>query len=167
MSYLRLAVALLAFGLVSVPAMGQEKAKFYVGASSKTLGYSPLWVGLKKGLFDQQGLDAQLLLLRGSTMTVQAMAGASLHWLFENKEAAVDFLTVEMQLKPSHARRGWEYYTQNRIWSPDGDLNLEGMKYNLRIYAEQAGIKGPPPNVAKFIDQSYLHEALKELNKRS
>lgn len=88
-------------------------------------------------------------------------------WLFENKEAAIDFLTVEMQLKPGHARKGWEYYTQNRIWHPDGDLNLEGMKYNLRIYAEQVGIKGPPPNVAKFIDQSYLHEALKELSKRS
>ena len=88
-------------------------------------------------------------------------------WLFENKEAAIDFLTVEMQLKPGHARKGWEYYTQNRIWHPDGDLNLEGMKYNLRIYAEQVGIKGPPPSLAKFIDQSYLHEALKELSKGS
>ena len=87
-------------------------------------------------------------------------------WLFENKEAAIDFLTGEMQLKPNHARKGWEYYTQNRIWHPDGDLNLEGMKYNIRIYAEQSGIKGPAPNVAKFIDQSYLYEALKELNRR-
>ncbi len=324
----RVAVVLLVLSLVSSPVTGQEKVKFYVGASSKTLGYSPLWVGVKKGFFDQQGLDAQLLLLRGTSMTVQAMAGASLHvgsggpeafieasergldlvmiggiinglthfimagkkyktyedlrgatfgassltsgtvialkqalkirgleyprdykilviaggsasnlaalqsgqiaattvaiplnylaeesgfnvigrltdavpdyqqtalatkrswaeknrplmirfmkgmalanrWLFENKEAAIDFLTVEMQLKPNHARKGWEYYTQNRIWHPDGDLNLEGMKYNIRIYAEQSGIKGPPPpNIAKFIDQSYLYEALKELNRR-
>jgi ABC-type nitrate/sulfonate/bicarbonate transport system substrate-binding protein len=325
--YLRIAVAVLTLGFVLSPAMGQEKPKFYVGASSKTLGYSPLWVGVKKGFFDQQGLDAQLLLLRGTPMTVQAMAGASLQvgsggpeafieasergldlvmiggiinglthfimagkkyktyedlrgatfgassltsgtvialkqalkirgleyprdykilviaggsasnlaalqsgqiaattvalplnylaeesgfnvigrltdavpdyqqtalatkrswaeknrplmirfmkamvlanrWLFENKEAAIDFLTVEMQLKPNYARKGWEYYTQNRIWHPDGDLNLEGMKYNIRIYAEQSGIKGPPPSVAKFIDQSYLYEALKELNRR-
>jgi len=75
----RVAVALLVLSLVSSPAMGQEKPKFYVGASSKTLGYSPLWVGVKKGFFDQQGLDAQVLLLRGTPMTVQAMAGASLH----------------------------------------------------------------------------------------
>jgi len=323
----RVAVVLLVLSLVSSPVTGQEKVKFYVGASSKTLGYSPLWVGVKKGFFDQQGLDAQLLLLRGTPMTVQAMAGASLQvgsggpeafieasergldlvmiggiinglthfimagkkyktyedlrgatfgassltsgtvialkqalkirgleyprdykilviaggsasnlaalqsgqiaattvaiplnylaeesgfnvigrltdavpdyqqtalatkrswaeknrplmirfmkgmalanrWLFENKEVAVDFLTVEMQLKPNHARKGWEYYTQNRIWHPDGDLNLEGMKYNIRIYAEQSGIKGPPPSVAKFIDQTYLYEALKELNRR-
>jgi hypothetical protein len=40
------------------------------------------------------------------------------------------------------------------------------MKYNIRIYAEQSGIIGPPPNAAKFIDQSYLYEALKELNRR-
>ena len=325
--YFRIAVAVLTFGFILSPVTGQEKVKFYVGASSKTLGYSPLWVGVKKGFFDQQGLDAQLLLLRGTPMTVQAMAGASLQvgsggpeafieasergldlvmiggiinglthfimagkkyktyedlrgatfgassltsgtvialkqalkirgleyprdykilviaggsasnlaalqsgqiaattvalplnylaeesgfnvigrlsdavpdyqqtalatkrswaeknrplmirfmkgmvlanrWLFENKEAAIDFLTGEMQLKPNHARKGWEYYTQNRIWHPDGDLNLEGMKYNIRIYAEQSGIKGPPPNVAKFIDQSYLYEALKELNRR-
>ena len=325
--YFRIAVAVLTFGFILSPAMGQEKPKFYVGASSKTLGYSPLWVGVKKGFFDQQGMDAQLLLLRGTPMTVQAMAGASLQvgsggpeafieasergldlvmiggiinglthfimagkkyktyedlrgatfgassltsgtvialkqalkirgleyprdykilviaggsasnlaalqsgqiaattvalplnylaeesgfnvigrlsdavpdyqqtalatkrswaeknrplmirfmkgmvlanrWLFENKEAAIDFLTVEMQLKPNYARKGWEYYTQNRIWHPDGDLNLEGMKYNIRIYAEQSGIKGPPPNVAKFIDQSYLYEGLKELNRR-
>lgn len=323
----RVAVVLLVLSLISSPVTGQEKVKFYVGASSKTLGYSPLWVGVKKGFFDQQGLDAQLLLLRGTPMTVQAMAGASLQvgsggpeafieasergldlvmidgiinglthfimagkkyktyedlrgatfgassltsgtvialkqalkirgleyprdykilviaggsasnlaalqsgqiaattvalplnylaeesgfnvigrlsdavpdyqqtalatkrswaeknrplmirfmkgmvlanrWLFENKEAAIDFLTAEMQLKPNHARKGWEYYTQNRIWHPDGDLNLEGMKYNIRIYAEQSGIKGPAPNVAKFIDQSYLYEALKELNRR-
>ena len=74
----RVAVVLLVLSLVSSPVTGQEKVKFYVGASSKTLGYSPLWVGVKKGFFDQQGLDAQLLLLRGTPMTVQAMAGASL-----------------------------------------------------------------------------------------
>jgi hypothetical protein len=56
-----------------------------------------------------------------------------------------------MQLKPNHARRGWEYYTQNRIWDPDGDLNLEGMKYNLRIYAEQTGAKGSPSAIASML----------------
>jgi hypothetical protein len=71
-----------------------------------------------------------------------------------------------MQLKPDHARRGWEYYTQNRIWHPDGDFNLAGMKYNLSIYAEQTGAKGSLPNYAKYIDQSYLYDALKELNKK-
>ena len=101
-------------------------------------------------------------------LMVRFMKGMVLanRWLFENKEAAIDFLTREMQLKPNHARKGWEYYTQNHIWSPDGDLNLEGMKYNIRIYAEQTGSKGPLPSPTKFIDQSYLHEAVKQLDKR-
>lgn len=313
--------------LISIPAAAQEKPKFYVGASSKTLGYGPLWVAAKKGFFDQQGLDVQLLLLRGTPMSVQALAGGSLHvgsgspeafievsdrgvdlaiiggvinglthfimggkkyktfedlrgatvgsssltsgtvtafkqalrvkgleyprdykilvvaggssanlaalqsgqiaattvavplnylaeeagfnvigrlidavpdfeltviaakrswaeknralmvrfmkgmaqahrWLYENKEAAIDFLAREMQLKSNHARSGWEYYTQNQIWHPDGDLNLEGMKYNIRIYSEQTGAKGPLPNSSKYTDQSYLHEALKDLKRK-
>ncbi len=47
-------------------ALGQEKPKIFLGASSKTLGYSPLWVASKKGFFDKQGLDVQLVLLRGA-----------------------------------------------------------------------------------------------------
>lgn len=41
---------------------GQEKVEFPVSASSKTLGYSPLWVAHRQGFFDQQGLDVQLVL---------------------------------------------------------------------------------------------------------
>ena len=86
----RVAVVLLVLSLVSSPVTGQEKVKFYVGASSKTLGYSPLWVGVKKGFFDQQGLDAQLLLLRGTSMTVQAMAGCFSPRWFRGPEAFIE-----------------------------------------------------------------------------
>jgi ABC-type nitrate/sulfonate/bicarbonate transport system substrate-binding protein len=325
-AFSRIAVALLVH-LLSLTAAAQEKPKIYLGASSKTLGYSPLWVAEKKGFFDQQGLDVQLVLLRGVPMTVQALAAGSLHfgsggpepyieasergldfvvtggiingiaqfliagknyksyedlrgatfgtasltggtitalrealklkgfeyprdyklliiaggssanlaalqsgqiaattvavplnyaaeesglniigrlsegiphfqtnafvtrrswaeknrpvmvrfmkamvltfrWMFENRDAAVDFLSKEMQLKPLHARKGWEFYTQNRFWPPDGDVTLEGLKTNIRIYAEQTGAKGPLPDTGKYVDQSYLREALKEIDKR-
>ena len=325
-AYLRIA-ALLFIVFASSLATGQEKPKIYVGASSKTLGYSPLWVGAKKGFFEQQGLDVQVVLLRGVPMTVQALAAGSLHfgsggpepyieasergldlvvtggiingltqfiiaaknyrtyedlrgatfgqssltggivtafrealrlkgleyprdykiiviaggssanlaamqsgqiaattvavplnfaaeeagfntigrlidvipnfqvnslvtkrswaeknrpvmvrfmkamvqslrWLHENRDAAVEFLSKEMQLKPAHSLKGWEYYTQNRLWPPDGDVTLEGMKYNIRFYADQTGAKGPLPEASKFVDRSYLQEALKELDKR-
>lgn len=320
-------VALVLFALVSLPAMGQEKPKIYLGASSKTLGYSPLWVAAKKGFFEQQGLDVQLVLLRGVPMTVQALVGGSLQfgsggpepyieasergldlvvtggiingltqfviatknyrtyedlrgatfgqssltggivtafrealrlkgleyprdykiiviaggssanlaamqsgqiaattvavplnfaaeeagfntiarlidaipnfqvnalvtkrswaeknrpvvvrfmkamvlalrWLHENRDAAVEFLSKEMQLKPAHALKGWDYYTQNRLWPIDGDVTLEGMKYNIRYYADQTGAKGPLPEASKYVDQSYLYEALKQIDKR-
>ena len=322
----RTMVAFLVILLWLTQGNAQEKSKLFVGASSKTLGYSPLWVATKKGFFDQQGFDVQLVLLRGVPMTLQALAAGSLHfgsggpepyieasergldfvvtggiingmaqfliagrnyktyedlrgatfgtsslsggiitalkealklkgleyprdykllviaggssanlaalqsgqiaattvavplnyaaeeaglniigrlsedipyfqtnalvtrrlwaeknrqlairfmkamlltfrWMYQNPDAAVDFLSKEMELKPMHARKGWEFYTQNRFWPPDGDVTMEGLKNNIRIYAEQSGAKGPLPNPAKYVDQSYLRDALKEIDK--
>jgi hypothetical protein len=67
-----------------------------------------------------------------------------------------------MKLKAEHARRGWEFYTSTRMWHPQGDLNLEGLQVVVQIYAEQAQLKGPVPNAAKYVDQSYLKAALKQ-----
>jgi ABC-type nitrate/sulfonate/bicarbonate transport system substrate-binding protein len=60
----------------SFPCRSQEKVKFPIAASSKTLGYGPLWVAWKHGFFDQQGLDAQVILLRGTPPSVQALVAA-------------------------------------------------------------------------------------------
>jgi NitT/TauT family transport system substrate-binding protein len=323
----RIVSTLLLVGLVLSAAAAQDKPKLYFGASSKTLGYGPLWAAVKKGFLEREGLDGQLVLLRGTPMNVQALAAGSLQvgsggaeafyeaaergldfvmiggiinglthdivagkkyksiedlrgatlgsssltsgtvtafkqalklkgleyprdykilvvaggssanlaalqsgqiaattvaiplnyvaeeagfnvvgrlidavpeyelsalavrkswaeknrstlirfmraialthrWMYENKEAAIDFLAREMQLKPMHARRGWEYYTQHQIWHPDADLSLKGTEYAIRIYMDQIGAKGPLAGVGKYIDQSYLHEVLKDLPKR-
>lgn len=320
-------ILFVSFYLAPVLSHAQEKIKFPVGASSKTLGYSPLWVASKQGFFEQQGFDAQLILLRGTPAAVQALVAGSLYigaaspeafievsergldtvivggiinglshfimggknyrtfedlrgatlgvssltsgtvtafkrvlkakgleyprdykllviaggsssnlaalysgqiaattvavplnypaeesgfnvigrfidaipdfqltvvaakrswgeknrplmvrfmkamvqahrWLHQNKEAAVDFLVQEMKLKPAYARKGWEYYTEHRLWHPDGDINMEGMKVNLQIYAEQTHARGPLPDPAKYVDRSYLKEAIKQLGDR-
>ena len=324
---LRAIVVLLLTGMGWRSVEAQERPRLYLGASSKTLGYSPLWVATKQGFFDQQGLDVQLVLLRGVPMTLQALAAGSLHigsggpepyieasergldfvvtggiingmaqfliagknyktyedlrgatlgtsslsggiitalrealklkgleyprdykllivaggssanlaalqsgqiaattvavplnyaaeeaglniigrlsdampyfqtnalvvrrswaeknrpvmvrfmkamvltfrWMFENRDLAVEFLSKEMQLKPNYALKGWEFYTQNRFWPPDGDVTLEGMKNNIRFYADQTGAKGPLPDPGKYVDQSFLRDALKEIDKR-
>src|SRR5258705_13822719 len=67
----RITTAILVLVLQCAVADAQEKPRIFLGASSKTLGYSPLWVASRKGFFDQQGLDVQLVLLRGVPMTVQ------------------------------------------------------------------------------------------------
>src|ERR1700752_1258527 len=59
-------------------AHAQEKTKLYFGSSSKTFGYGGLWVATKKGFLDQQGIDGQLVLLRGTPMNVQALVANSL-----------------------------------------------------------------------------------------
>lgn len=76
--HLSLLIAVLASLLFNCSATAQDKPKIFVGAASKTLGYSPFWVGTKKGFFEQQGLDVQLVLLRGVPMTVQALSAGSL-----------------------------------------------------------------------------------------
>jgi NitT/TauT family transport system substrate-binding protein len=307
-------------------ATGQEKPKLPVSASSKTLGYSPLWVAAKQGFFESQGLDAQLVLVSGADKSIMALLGGSvavasgamdaaigaaeqgadivtaggvinglthmlmavkrfksyedlrganigssgltsgtafvlrrmlqakglhypkdynlinvgpsaqsylaltanrvdaaliavplsfdaaelgynligraadiipnyqlteistrrswaeknravmvrfmkamvlaMRWLYDNKEAAIDFLGKEMRLKPEHARRGWEYYTEQKIWNPNAEANLEGVKTVLQIMADRGQLKGTLPQPAKYLDASYVEEALKELGRR-
>jgi len=53
----RITTAILVLVLQCAMADAQEKPRIFLGASSKTLGYSPLWVASRKGFFDQQGLD--------------------------------------------------------------------------------------------------------------
>lgn len=310
--------------LLISPAYGQDKVKLRVSATSKTLGNGPLWVAVKKGFFSQQGLDVDLVVIRGPDIAIQALAGGSLEiagsgadapitavergldlvmigglnnglshslmggkkfksyedlrgatlggssltsgvtfalrrvlksngleyprdykiliiggspqtfaaltagqidattlasplnyaaedlgfneigrfidaipnyqlgvlslkrswaeknravlirtmkamalsmrWLHQNKEAAIDFLSQEIKLNPAHARKGWEFYTRTHIWHPDGDINVEGLKTTIQMLQEASGGKGAAPSAAKYIDQSYLRDALKELN---
>jgi len=96
---------------------------------------------------------------------MKAMA-QTMRWMHQNKEAAADFLAKEMRLKPEHARRGWEFYSSTRTWHPNGDINLDGLQIVTQIYWEQIQSKGPVPKAAKYADQSYLRDALKELGGR-
>ena len=96
---------------------------------------------------------------------MKAMA-QTMRWMHQNKEGAADFLAKEMRLKPEHARRGWEFYSSTRTWHPDGDINLDGLQIVTQIYWEQTQSKGPVPKAAKYADQSYLRDALKELGGR-
>jgi NitT/TauT family transport system substrate-binding protein len=93
---------------------------------------------------------------------MKAMA-ETMRWLHANKEAAAAFLAKEMKLKLEHARRGWEFYTSAKVWHPNGDINLDGLQIVTQIYWEQTKSKGAVPNPSRYIDQTYLQAALKEL----
>ena len=97
----RIVLALLFVGLVLSRAGAQEKPKLYFGASSKTLGYGPLWAAVKKGFLEREGLDGQLVLLRGTPMNVQALAAGSLQVgsggaeaFYEAAERGLDFVMI-------------------------------------------------------------------------
>ena len=72
-----------------------------------------------------------------------------------------------MKLKPELARRGWEYYTENKIWNLNAETNVEGVKTVIQISAERGLFKGGAlPSPSKYLDHSYVEEALKELGRR-
>ena len=90
----------------------------------------------------------------------------AMRWLYDNKEPAIDFLAKEMRLKPEHARKGWEYYTEHKIWNPNAEANVEGVRTVIQIMADRGLLKAPLPSPAKYLDNSYLQEALKEVGAR-
>src|SRR2546425_5904019 len=63
-----------------LPALGlpQERIKFPVGVSSKVLGYGHLWAAWRLGYFEREGLDVEVVLMRGTAPAVQAIIAGSI-----------------------------------------------------------------------------------------
>lgn len=87
----------------------------------------------------------------------------AIRWLQDNEAPATEFMIKEFGFKPAHARRAWQYYAGNKAWDYDGRVNLEGMRAVIQMAAEQNQTKGPLPSPAKYIEENYLSEALREL----
>jgi ABC-type nitrate/sulfonate/bicarbonate transport system substrate-binding protein len=87
-------------------------------------------------------------------------------WFEQDKKGATEFLAKEFQLTPSLAERGLDYYLTHQAWHPDLEIEMDGLRTVVDIYAEQTGMKGPVPSPEKYVDQSYLRQALKELGLR-
>jgi ABC-type nitrate/sulfonate/bicarbonate transport system substrate-binding protein len=313
-------------GLIVLPCAAQEKVRFPIGESSKTLSYGPLWIAKKQGFFDQQGLDVPIITMRGTPLTLQALTAESIYianattdgiiaavergadlamiggllnnlglsmiggkryktyrdlrgttigtqtltagtgfalrlvlkahglefprdynllhigsapdrytalqsgqisaapvgvpldvtakqqgfnvigyfaddlpnyqfnvygvkrswaeknrplvvrfmkamvlatrWLMDNPEPACNYLSKEMAINPEHCRLGWEYNVKKRIWDRNADLNVEGVRTMINIYAEQNNLREPLPQPAKYIDPSYLKQALAEVGRK-
>jgi len=87
-------------------------------------------------------------------------------WFERDRKTATEFLAKEFQLSPSLAEKGLDYYLANQAWPPELEIDMDGLKTVVDIYAEQTGMKGPVPSPEKYVDQSYLRQALKELGLR-
>jgi NitT/TauT family transport system substrate-binding protein len=96
---------------------------------------------------------------------MKAMA-LSMRWLSDNREAACAYLTKEMAISAEHCRHGVDYNFKSRIWDRNADLNVEGVRTLIRITAEQGVLKEPLPQPSKYIDPSYLKQALGEIGRK-
>src|SRR3989304_6334718 len=63
--------------LAATVAPAQEKGKFPVGVGTKTLGTGLVWLGTKRGFFEEVGLDVQPVLLRGTPIAGRAAGGGA------------------------------------------------------------------------------------------
>src|SRR5205809_524411 len=241
----RTSSALLLVFLLPALGLAQERVKFPVGVSSKVLGYGHLWAAWRLKYFEREGLDVDVVLMRGTAPAVQAMIAGSISaglvandgpiaaveqgmdmamlavpnafqaqeagfnvigrvadifpnyllsaysvrrswaeknrlrvvhflkavllakkWFERDRKAAAEFLAKEFELKPSLAEKGLDYYLTNQAWHPELDIEMDGLKTVVDIYAEQTGMKGAIPSPEKYVDMSYLKQALKELGWR-
>jgi NitT/TauT family transport system substrate-binding protein len=87
-------------------------------------------------------------------------------WFEQDRKAATEFLAKEFQLTPSLAEKGLDYYLTTQAWHPELEIDMDGLKTVIDIYAEQTGMKGAIPSPEKYVDASYLRQALKELGLR-
>jgi ABC-type nitrate/sulfonate/bicarbonate transport system substrate-binding protein len=74
-----LAITVILAWIIVSPCGAQEKIRFPIGESSKTLSYGPLWVAGKMGFFEREGLDVPIVTMRGSPLTIQALTADSIH----------------------------------------------------------------------------------------
>jgi ABC-type nitrate/sulfonate/bicarbonate transport system substrate-binding protein len=62
-----------------VLASAAEKFHIPVAASSRVLGYAPLWVADKKGFFEREGLSVEVTVTRGTPPSLRALVAKSVH----------------------------------------------------------------------------------------
>ena len=91
---------------------------------------------------------------------------STMRWMMDNREAACGYLSKEMVISVDHCRYASDYNWKNRIWDRNADLNVEGVRTLIKITAEQGILKEPLPQPAKYIDPSFLKQALAEVGKR-
>jgi NitT/TauT family transport system substrate-binding protein len=102
------------------------------------------------------------------TLVVRFMKAmvATMRWMADNRDAACAYLTKEMSIGMEDCRYAYDYNWKNRIWDRNADLNVEGVRTIINLTADQGVLKEPLPQPSKYIDPSYLKQALAEIGKK-
>ncbi len=105
--------------ILAIPtvAVAQEGIKFPVGASSKVLGYAPLWAADKIGFFKREVLDAEVTVMRGTSPSMQALVSDSIHVALAANdgviglvEKGIDLAMIASGAKTTHMIMGAKSY---------------------------------------------------------
>jgi ABC-type nitrate/sulfonate/bicarbonate transport system substrate-binding protein len=92
---------------------------------------------------------------------MRAMVAAHV-WLARNREASADIAVREMGIERRHASLSWDAYVEGKIFPPDGDVSMPGLRAMIELTAQVHGNRsrsGMFP--ASYVDRSYYLAAKK------
>jgi NitT/TauT family transport system substrate-binding protein len=87
----------------------------------------------------------------------------SFQWLHLNREEAISLISSELQLERRYAEAGWNEYTRSKAWPLKSEIDVEGVKTQIQIWAQREKLSGPLPTPDRYIETGYLKAVHKEL----
>src|SRR5262245_24560119 len=145
-------VASLVF-LFPVLALAEEQIKFPVAASSKVLGYAPLWIASGMGFLKREGLDAEVTAMRGTAPAMQALVSESIHVALAANDGVIGLVEKGMNLtmiaagaKSTHmimGGKGFKTYEDLRGATIGSSTLTSGTAFLLRRILKAQGLEYP------------------------
>src|SRR5215467_7511437 len=139
--------------LFPVLALAEEQIKFPVAASSKVVGYAPLWVASGMGFLKREGLDAEVTAMRGTAPAMQALVSESIHVALAANDGVIGLVEKGMDLtmiaagaKSTHmimGGKGFKTYEDLRGATIGSSTLTSGTAFLLRRLLKAQGLEYP------------------------
>lgn len=89
-------------------------------------------------------------------------------WFYDrrNQEDAIDILRRSIDCSQHEAELSYQRYTEKKIFNMKARINFTGLRNVLKVMAEQGETPRVPVFLEKYVDESYYHLALDQLEGR-
>jgi NitT/TauT family transport system substrate-binding protein len=134
-------------------ASAQEGFDFPVAASSKVLGYAPLWVAVGKGFLKREGLNSEVTAMRGTAPAMQALISDSIYVALAANDGPIglvekgaDIAMIACGSKTTHmimGGKGYKTYEDLRGATIGSSTLTSGTAFLLRRVLKTKGLEYP------------------------
>jgi NitT/TauT family transport system substrate-binding protein len=134
-------------------ASAQEGFDFPVAASSKVLGYAPLWVAAGKGFLKREGLNSEVTAMRGTAPAMQALISDSIYVALAANDGPIglvekgaDIAMIACGSKTTHmimGGKGYKTYEDLRGATIGSSTLTSGTAFLLRRVLKTKGLEYP------------------------
>jgi NitT/TauT family transport system substrate-binding protein len=134
-------------------ASAEEGFDFPVAASSKVLGYAPLWVAAGKGFLKREGLNSEVTAMRGTAPAMQALVSDSIYVALAANDGPIglvekgaDIAMIACGSKTTHmimGGKGFKTYEDLRGATIGSSTLTSGTAFLLRRVLKTKGLEYP------------------------